>query len=658
MDMSARPLTARLAALQRPARGLGASLFASLIAASWLSLLTTGLGHFSPTVAWLGAALAGLGTFFIRRRRASSLTETFSPAFWLLLLLAIGMLVLNGQPGELLLGGWDPGVYVHTAASVARHGTLQFPETDLAALSAEECTLLARNLHGICEPFGGMRLLPNGTTSPQFYHLYPCLMALAWRLGGLTATLWVNPVLNIGAILALYALAAQLLGRRWGGAAALILAMNPAQIWQAKFSTAEMLTQLFLLGGMALLVSALEGSRRRRLDAVLGGAALGAALLTRYHTAIPLGLFGPALLLMQIANRPRVPTLLALAALGALALHAWAHQRWVAPYYAPLQRWVAVGLAAACFGAVCLSLAVGLYRISPPVARLLKRVRPWLRGVSAAAVASWFLFAWLLRPVIETGWDRLNMLYLRSLFGPLGLSLAVLGLVWLMLYVRKPVTLTWFLAALAVLGLLSFRLFHGGEGNLFMMWVSRRFVPAALPLLAVAVAAGARWISETLRRVHPRLAALGPLLLAAALLLSAPASAAMLRQRDWPGLCDWMDTVAARLPDDAPVYVDQPGFAAALRFLYGKRAFELHRSTPERRAILLEWMRARAAAGPVYFLSCNTGDFPPDSAAALGDFPLRSRIVGPEKILVPRRSRPRGGDFVLLRILPPEVEKR
>ena len=49
------------------------------------------------------------------------------------------------------------------------------------------------------------------------------IVAVAWALGGVRAALLVNPLLNVAAVLALYALASLLLGRRWALAAAAIL---------------------------------------------------------------------------------------------------------------------------------------------------------------------------------------------------------------------------------------------------------------------------------------------------------------------------------------------------------------------------------------------------------------------------------------------------
>ena len=89
--------------------------------------------------------------------------------------------------------------------------------------------------------------------------------------------------LGIGA---LYALASLLIGRRWALAAALVHALSAAQLRQAKFPTAELMTQFFLLAGVALLALATLDDDPRPVLAPLAGATLGMAILTRYDAIV------------------------------------------------------------------------------------------------------------------------------------------------------------------------------------------------------------------------------------------------------------------------------------------------------------------------------------------------------------------------------------
>jgi hypothetical protein len=108
------------------------------------------------------------------------------------------------------------------------------------------------------------------------------------------------------------------------------------------------------------------------------------------------------------------------------------------------------------------------------------------------------------------------------------------------------------------------------------------------------------------------------------------------------------------VPKDAEIYSDQPGFAAALRFVYGRSAYELAAANPGRRGRLLALLRRRAATGTtLLFLTQQKIDDP--RAAGLepvGTFPLASSILHDSQRGVPVSLKSRGGDFVLYRVSP------
>jgi hypothetical protein len=187
------------------------------------------------------------------------------------------------------------------------------------------------------------------------------------------------------------------------------------------------------------------------------------------------------------------------------------------------------------------------------------------------------------------------------------------------------------------------------------MWVSRRFVPVVVPLASVGVAAAAALIARARRDRPPALAFAGVVLVAAVLWLNAGATRAMAREREWPGLIGWCGNLANAVPKDAELYSDQPGFAAAVRFVHGRRAYELSAANPERRGRLLALMRRRAAAGAtVLFLTQQKFDDP--RAAGLvpvETYPLASSILVERRRGVPTSTKPRGADFVLYRVQPP-----
>jgi hypothetical protein len=649
--------------------------FAAFLALLWTALLTAEVSRFSPGLA-VAAGLLTLLAFrrWLRRRRSASGRPDLRDGA--AVLLALASLLLTWPPAEPIAGGWDPGVYLHTAAQLVRQGSLRLDHPDLAAVSEENRALLFRNLHGIAEPFGGMRLLPDGRVSPNFYHAYPALLAVAYRAAGIPGALAVNPLLNIGSLLAFYALISGFTRRRsWGVLGLLALALHPAQLWQARFCTAEMLAQVLVLSGFALLARWSRAPQQRTAEAFLGGAALGLALLTRYDTVMILAVTVPGLLWFGSPPPYRKGLGAALVPLLLLSVQAWAHQRWVAPFYRPLAPLV---LRALSLSALLTLAALALRRI-PRLGSAMKRAGSVAAPLTVVGWMGWMAFNWWIRPTLHSrtnlmaaltrflnaigagdriahlaGPDSRAMLYLESCFGPVGLGLCLAGVWMLFRRARSPAARAWFWSGCAVTLVLSWRPYN----DLFMMWVTRRYIPMVIPWLLSGMLVGAAALQEALstRRIPRWLPALAPALVALALSLNASASRNMIRLRDWPGLTAWFEPVATAIPPDATVYTDSTGFGGALRFLWNRRAYELHHPRPERLTAFVGLVEREALrTGGVYVLTERpVPDGPRDGVAwqPVLQAPLDSSILQQPRTRVPDSTKPRGGAFVLYRVHP------
>ncbi len=678
MDVSGTPWRYSAAAGRpevRVAATIGAALAAGIAATAWTALTLAEFGHFAAVVPILVFPAATAAVFVLLYRRGITPEPSAATALDLLAVcIACATLFFTIPADEILVGGQDPGVYVHVAASVARTGSLILEEPDLAALTTGERLLVTRLYPGFLVPFPGMYLRLDGKISPQFFHLFPSLMAVAWSIGGIRAALLVNPLLNVAAILALYALAAMLLGRRWALAAALLHALAAAQLRQAKFPTAEMMTQFFLLAGVAMLALATLEDEPPGALAPLGGAALGMAILTRYDTILFLVPLAAALLLgMGPARRTR-PVVVALGTMALFSVQAWFHQRLFTPFYQPFGGTVgACVMAAAIFTAAFLILRrTGILR------RLGESLQRWetpLRMAAAALLCGWVLFGWFVRPRLAgqgrigrlfhqlvgdpqlSGFGQLlsgaesgNMLYLVDLLGAAGLLAAVAGIVVLVVSRRKLWETAWLASSLAVLAVFTLNVFH----DHFLMWVSRRFVPVVMPLTSVGIAAAAAFVAGVRQGRSPFSAWAGVALVAAVIWLNAGATSAMASGREWPGLIAWYERFEKEIPKDAAIYCDQAGFAAPLRFISGHLAYELPGRTAERIQSLITLMRRKASkGGEILFLTQQLFPDPPAvGLVPIGSYPLRSSMLNSSRRGVPVGTKPRTADFVLYRVQP------
>jgi hypothetical protein len=651
---------------------LGCGALACIVAAAYCGFVLAEFGVFTGLavgIVALGGA-AAVGGFAWRRYAPRGRSRKIGWAC--AMIIAVGSLAMTVPPSEMILGGWDPGVYLHTGAAVARDGSLQITAADLWHLSEDMRADLTRNVSGWDVLFLGMYPIPNGRLSPQFMHLYPALLAMAYALGGVWGALLVNPVLNAVALLVMFWFASKVLGDAWGVVATLLLAINPAQIWQGKFGTAEMLAQVLLFCGFSVLLSVWRNPGRV-LPAVGAGTLLGLAFLARYDAIL---VIVPLVLLLAAAavDRERRGIFLGvLAGLSPLVLHAAAHLTWVAPCYRVVPHLVLPALAGA-VAVIALLFLGGLTDIGAQLGHSVGKRSRAIRMALTMALVVFGVWAWYVRPHLTVdgrvsslmgwafnavGWanwkaalagaDAWNTLYLRSLFGTFGLLTGCAGIVVLIWRAKDRGVLVWVLVSLVSLVVLTTCLFH----DHFMMWASRRFVPVVLPLFCVAIAAAAAELHKRVWAWHPRLApAVSAVLLVMVLVGIAPRSMAMAETREWPGLVRWYDEVVQMIPSDAIVLCDQPGFAAPLRFLYGIHAHEIYGGQTAA-AILSNYRdELRELGQPVRVLTMRRQPAMDGvELREIGQSALRSHILEHPKYHVPMHTKGRGGNFVVWQVI-------
>ena len=613
----------------------------ALTAGAWSALLLGELGFFHT---WI-SLLVGVASFVaIVRFVPVSATSGVGARWWLPALLAAACAVgLAGRPGELILGGWDPGVYLHTAAHLARTGHLLIREPDLLAMPAGELAVLTRTTSGIVGPFTGLWQLPDGSLSPQFHHLYPSLLAVASSMGGVRAALMVNPLLSGLCVLAAFSLALRMVRPCWALAATILLAANPAQLWQAGFPTAEMFGQLLLLTAAGAFLDAWREDRPA--SGVFAGLAFGASLLARYDAILLLApLTACTVCAWPWSGRPRAVLFGALA-FAVPAAHQAIHFRLFAPYYNPAGPLLLPALLALGVGGVAWLLAMRLRALRDVVGRVGGTLVPLAGLLMAAAWAVWLwgrAAGWI--PAARGDEDARNALFLVAIFGP-GVAALVAALLFWLQRERDVAVRIWLFASLAATMLVSAKVYN----DHFLPWVARRFVPVTLPLFILAGVVAVNAIARERRSG----AALGVLALGLLTALHLPASRAMAVQRDWPGLVTWCERVAQAVPAESRLFTDQRGFGAPFRFLHGLRAYELHLSDkdPGRREALSAVIRSAVARGDrAYFLS-SLGPLPGLAQREVMACPLTSQRSENDKLRFPTSMREAGGPFVLYEVL-------
>jgi len=549
---------------------LGAATGVATIATA--SLVAAHLGvHSLGMVLGLSAAGVVVLAALARLRAAAFPPVALDPA-GLLPAAASGLLALAMfLPGfHYLAGDKDPGGYVMHAFAIARDGSVWVHDRLLAAgdLPVQLVSPGARY------PAVWVSDATSGEIFPQFYHLWPALLATSYDVGGYGALVAATPLLGALCVVLTVLVARRVAGVVGAWAAGLLLATNMMEVWQAKYPTTEILSQALFLGALLGVLVAVQTGWR--WPALVGGLLVGVGYLGRAD--------GVLIVLLAVAG---------LAALWVLRRFD-ARAGWFAvglavvlPYglwqaYGPAGRYTLandipglatmLGLLGAC--------VLGALVLRRPLAGLVDRVTARVeeagtqRRLGLLATGGMLaLFALgVVRPLfgpdyfyygsrLTRSYDELNLHRLSWFFSWPGLLLLVAGVAVLAL--RRWSAPAW-LVTVPTVGLLVLYAWHARNSPYFM-WVGRRFVSTVLPgmVLLIAVALAAIWASRWRGRARvgvPAFALLLAFLAAVQLNQSLP-----LRSHDeWGGSYGVNRAVAALSGDQRGIYLWAPAKACCV----------------------------------------------------------------------------------------------
>jgi hypothetical protein len=623
------PGLAVIAALRLPVRNeerpldlgvlLAVATLLSVVVNAWLALTLAAFGRFSG---WsLGGAWLLLGLAAAWQLRQRPAWPRLSVSRWSLdlALLLGGAAFLFAHPAEYLFGIYDPGIYVNVANAIGRNGSILVPDPELPRLAPSERHALFGYVpapwHRSGMPFLTVHDAAAGELEPEWFHLFPAWLAL-WGLAG-------DPLVGTP-VLALVALAAvALFGRLTihplvGLGAAFFLALNPGEVWFARYPMAEMLAQVAGLAGFVFL--ALASAYRSVAWAALAGAAFGSVHLAKIDLLVLPATLGAALALRWLSGqwgRRETAFLLGYAVVGAQAVaHALLFARfyllritldlltvaglrpWLdlrpldranldAPYslsqlgqLAAANWWLALPLLAlAAAGAFLLALG---HRFWPRRQRA-----PWpaFNLLVVSGVALLCLWAFFLRPVVNAEQlptdpaarqialaNRASFVQLSWYLSIPGLVLAVVGLTAII--VRRPnavLVLFALCGASAAIAVLA-----QGLVTPTHFWAFRRYLPLAAPALSLGIAYALLLVSTSWRPWGRPLATAAAGLIVAQLV---PTLLPFLGQAEYAGARAQLEALVRHLPPQGVVLIqwgeEAARLATPLQLSYGFTVFAL-----------------------------------------------------------------------------------
>jgi len=252
------------------------TLIVAVIAWMALLLLDNHVGTFGAICAASAGALIVLAvvTRFLSARPKVSLDPWTCGIVIVLVGLGVFMLFPGYSYG---LTDKDPGVYMALGAGFARAHSYSIPD-----VLVQHFRLVVDQTPGA--RFPGLWEVPgSGTMTPQFYHFWPALLAVAYDIGGLRLEAQVTPFIGVLSVCTFALLLRRVVPGRaslWAaGIGGLLLVTNFMQVWQAKYPSTELMSQLLFLS--ILLFACISVRTGWRPAAGAAGLLLGFGWLNR-----------------------------------------------------------------------------------------------------------------------------------------------------------------------------------------------------------------------------------------------------------------------------------------------------------------------------------------------------------------------------------------
>jgi 4-amino-4-deoxy-L-arabinose transferase-like glycosyltransferase len=545
----------------------------------------------------------------------------------------IGCTVVYFRPHEYVLGGADAHGYMNIGATLARTGEFvvqdewsgflrQYADVTLRQQPAPFITQYLQFVGWYIDDHDPTRVIP------QFLPFHPVLIALGISLGGMPIGLLVTPLWGVLSIAAVYFAA-----RRWFGApigllAAALLAVTPTQIFFARYPTAEMLTLLLVFSGLLIFQMLWDDRSAGGLWGVLGGAAFGAAFLTRLDMPVVICLVLGALIVVGMRRQwsrswsafaVTLGVCLGLMVFDALAIN-WPYV-WNS-YSSVLQFFTHSPL----FSIAVVLGVVGSIGVGTIVVR--RRARPQLvrqsgsfdrfRWILIAGIVFLSGYAYFIRPIVEpirwtTTWPSLNPFPVLNgqnwvrigwYLTPLGLLLATLGLT----FIVKRESLLRLGLFLAVGFLTIVQYVYNIFNTPYHIYAMRRYVPIVIPMLMIYAA----YAIVRIGRAHFRGARLTAGALAMLLLAGMSYQARfVLPERDLAGAVAQVTALNAQLKPNAIVLIAEPPesvfadtFGTPLDFTFGHDIATVRTDSPRTVEFLKALLaRAQAEQRPIQLLA-------------------------------------------------------
>jgi len=536
-----------------------------------------------------------------------------TPLIILLIMVMAGFLFF--RPTEYIFGGWDPGVYINTAVHIERTGGIVIDDPAPEYFSSEEWASYSRkHSAGYSEKYPGFRRMDyeRNRLLPQFYHLFPALLAISYFPSGLDSIFYLTPILGLLSLLAIYLAVSELMDWKIALMSMFLIAVNMAEIWQARSPVTEILSQFILFSGLFLLARFLK--RGESFTAWLAGSIFGILILSRISALLiflPLAIFFYCRWFLSF-RRKDLYFLLPLLALTAYSLLSGIL---FGGHYIKSAFDNFLGSGSIWLWLIPAAVIIG-GRLAPlkkreMIGRLVKR--RGFRWTACAIIIVLVCFGYFIRPHDPSmSADRTNLIELGWLLTLPGLVLSIAGICLLILEERINYIWAFILVTLAfAVVFLCRQLIHP-----YYMWAARRYMVIVVPGFLICAA----WFIARLGRVRRRAARWVAVIL---FLIVAGwevyDSRVLFAHREYRGAVAFMDRMANTVRSGDLILIEGESIdklPTTLHMIYGFSVLPIYQPGPKTDIIissLIRRLKKNTPSGeeiPIVYLITN-GNTPP-----------------------------------------------
>jgi hypothetical protein len=599
---------------------LGAALGTAIAAVMAIALgafSVYSLGVECAALSLLTVGVLGLGRFRIASPfgRASVIETAGSLAVG-----ALACFTFLGHPFEMLLGERDATVYTVSGIGLARQGSLVLEDRTAERIGTDAMRRFYPLRAGQHDSWPRVAQF---VKYPGFYYvdadrrqiiaqglpLLPALIAIFYGTFGLAGAFAANNFVGVLAVLSVLAAGTSLVGEFGAALGAAILALDLVEVWAARYPVAEILFQMLLFSGLAAFL------RRDRLGDGLAGFLLGATLFAKIEAGlllVPIGAYA-AVAMVRGRRVPRSAFWVPFAATVLAGALYWTgfqadYVYWAFQFFWSFESRLARSLfvspgawmvAAISGGGLLLGIVLALR------SGIDRSLVPLAAKSAAVGVVLFTLYGYWLRPhqVGLIAAQPKTLVWLGWYVSPGVLFLGLGGLAH-HLWARSRAETLFVLGILLTLAVVFLNFTFV---NLLHPYMTRRFVPAVLPLVCLFFGYAVVVLGCSGRgRTRIAAMALAVIVFAVAVRTVVMRSRHLYGHSEYPGLARQFTDLAQSLANQDLVFLSDRAvrnlLGPALEFVYGLRTLVVWPAAYQSEGDLIrKWIDADMALGALTF---------------------------------------------------------